>query len=128
MIQSSSSFCNQVAARSRSTEFLRSSTHHLHRDACTYVLTSGQQKPSVVPPTWCCSRKARASGTVPRNSRKPSKSHPSASDWLNLKEVLGIIAFRSSHCGLAVMNPTSICEDIGSIPEFAQCLKDPVLP
>ena len=33
----------------------------------------------------------------------------------------------SSHCGLAVINPTSIHEDSGSIPVLAQWVKDPVL-
>ena len=28
--------------------------------------------------------------------------------------------FRSSHCGTAETNPTSIHEDVGSIPGFAQ--------
>ena len=35
---------------------------------------------------------------------------------------------RSSHCGLAVMNPISIYEDVGSIPGPAQWVKDPALP
>ena len=34
----------------------------------------------------------------------------------------------SSHRGSAVMNPSSIHEDTGSIPGLAQCVKDPVLP
>ena len=35
---------------------------------------------------------------------------------------------RSSHCGSAVMNPTSIHKDTSSIPSLAQWVKDPVLP
>ena len=35
---------------------------------------------------------------------------------------------RSSHCGSAVMNLTSIYEDTGSIPGLAQCSEDLVLP
>ena len=35
--------------------------------------------------------------------------------------------FGSSCCGSAVMNPTSIHEDVGSIPGFAQWIKDLVL-
>ena len=34
---------------------------------------------------------------------------------------------RSSHCGTVEMNPTSIYEDVGSIPGFTQCVKDLVL-
>ena len=35
--------------------------------------------------------------------------------------------YRSSHCGSAVTNPTSIQEDVGLIPGLAQWIKDPVL-
>ena len=31
--------------------------------------------------------------------------------------------FKSSHCGSAVMNPTSIHEDMASIPGLAECVK-----
>ena len=52
-----------------------------------------------------------------------------------LSEVGGHMAFellelmdRSSHCGSAVMNPTSTHENPGSIPGLVQCVKDPVRP
>ena len=35
---------------------------------------------------------------------------------------------KSSHCGSAVMNPTSIQEEVGSIPGPAQWFKGPALP
>ena len=35
---------------------------------------------------------------------------------------------RSSHCGLAVMNLTSIYKDIDSIPGLTQWVEDPMLP
>ena len=37
-------------------------------------------------------------------------------------------ALQSSHCDLAVMNPTSIHEDAGSIPDPVQWVKDLALP
>jgi len=36
--------------------------------------------------------------------------------------------FRSSYCGSAVRNPTSIHEDSGLIPGLAQWIEDLVLP
>ena len=37
------------------------------------------------------------------------------------------INFWSSHCGLSVMNPTSILEDMGSTPGLSQWVKNAVL-
>ena len=55
-------------------------------------------------------------------------------EWLSLSNV-GSSSYSqkkkkwwSSHCGSAVMNLTIICEDVGSIPDLDQWLKDPVLP
>ena len=43
--------------------------------------------------------------------------------WCQLKDKL-----QSSICGSAVMNPTSIHEDMGSIPGLTHWVKDPALP
>ena len=45
-----------------------------------------------------------------------------------MKVVLNNNGNRHSHCGSAVMNPTSTHEDMGSIPALAQWVKDTVLP
>ena len=37
------------------------------------------------------------------------------------------ISSRSSHCGIAVMNPSDIHEDVGLIPGLTQWVKNPVL-
>ena len=34
---------------------------------------------------------------------------------------------RSSHCGSVMTNPTIIYEDVGSIPDLLQWVKDPAL-
>ena len=44
------------------------------------------------------------------------------------KYLVQIITYKSSHCGSAVTNPTSIHEDVGSIPGLTQWVKDPALP
>ena len=36
--------------------------------------------------------------------------------------------FGTSHCGSAVTNPTSTCENVGPIPGLTQWVKDPTLP
>ena len=36
--------------------------------------------------------------------------------------------FRSSHCGSVVTDPTSNREDVGSIPDLTQWVKDLALP
>ena len=37
-------------------------------------------------------------------------------------------AAQSTHHGSVVTSPTSTCEDVGSIPDLARCIKDLVLP
>ena len=45
-----------------------------------------------------------------------------------LWEVYKTVAVRSSHCGAAVTDLTSIHEDVGSIPILVQWVKDLALP
>ena len=45
-----------------------------------------------------------------------------------LKLALIKTTYQSSRCGSAVVNPTSIQEDAGSIPGPTQWVKEPVLP
>ena len=39
-----------------------------------------------------------------------------------------VINKQSSHCGSAVMNPTSVHEDADLIPGLAEWVRDPVFP
>ena len=54
-----------------------------------------------------------------------SSSRPS---WVCLDFGVTVWEGRSSRCSSAVMNPTSICEDAGSMPGLAQWVKDLALP
>ena len=53
----------------------------------------------------------------------PEKPFLRLTFWASFKTL-----HRSSHCGSALMNLTSIQEDTGSIPGPTQWIKDPVLP
>ena len=43
----------------------------------------------------------------------------------NVRKSMYINMYESSHCGSAVTNLTSICDDACSIPGLAQWVKDP---
>ena len=47
--------------------------------------------------------------------------------WVEGRTSVNKVMYRSSHGGAAEMNPTSIPEDSGLIPGFAQWVKDMVV-